>query len=308
MEWQDFVENCPAATFFHTFDWYEIWKVYKGYDYQPIIIEFKSGSRVFLPLASFKILRGHLKRHVSSPAGTYGGFLFQKRLQEFEIQKLAHWIKGFDGINITFTPFHEADWGVSHLPSDFTQIIPLGQSWLRIEKQMKKGRILRKVRKAKSNYLEFRRIRAEEVVMFHKVYVSRRSDWEKPSNDYSLKLFELLHNVTDTDFWGIYLPDGTLIGGGIFLRQKWHVSSWLPVALTKYLSLKPYEFLFFNCIQYYHTKGLKWFDFNPSGGHEGVVRFKSGFGAVRKDVISWEHISVKVRMAETFNQLKSRFL
>jgi lipid II:glycine glycyltransferase (peptidoglycan interpeptide bridge formation enzyme) len=31
-----------------------------------------------------------------------------------------------------------------------------------------------------------------------------------------------------------------------------------------------------------HNQGYRYFDFNPSGGHEGVVHFKESFGAVRK--------------------------
>lgn len=306
-EWHDFVENCSSATFFHSISWYEIWQTYKGYAYQPFLIEFTSGSKVLVPLASYKILRGYLKRHISSPAGTYGGFLSPNKLKDFEIQQLAHWIKGFGGINITLTPFHESAWNISGASLDFTQIISLDQPWPRIKTEMKKGHILRKVRLAERNQLEFRKISREEVPSFHGVYLSRRGDWEKPSNNYSLALFELIYDKLHTDFWGVFHPDQTLIGGGIFLRQKGHVSSWLPVMLTAHLSLKPYEFLFFHCIRYYHAQGLRWFDFNPSGGHVGVVRFKAGFGAVQRQVINWEHTNKIIRTADKLHQLKSRF-
>ena len=35
-------------------------------------------------------------------------------------------------------------------------------------------------------------------------------------------------------------------------------------------------------------KSCKYFDFNPSGGHEGVVRFKETFGTEKLTIKRWK--------------------
>lgn len=305
-EWCDFVDSNENATFFHTIDWYKIWHSYNGGTYKAVLFEFKSGSQVLLPLAFRKTHKGLFNKYLSSPAGTYGGFLAKNRLSNFERDELVNWIRRFHAIDITLTPFHGSNWKSYATTTDFTQMIDLSDSWESIESQMSKGHITRKVRMAERNQLEVKRLESREIPLFHEIYLSRRKAWKSPTNYYQLELFELVDRASNAEFWGIYLPTGGLIGGGIFLRHKKHVSSWLPVVLTKYLQLKPYELLFFRCLQYYHGERLEWFDFNPSGGHEGVVRFKAGFGARKVDVLNFSFRSLTFKGVSHLVKLKGR--
>lgn len=293
-EWENFVDNTKSATFFHTYRWYRIWEEYAGYRSRAYLIHFKSGHKIMLPLASKRILKGLMARYQSSPAGTYGGFVTDDVLTAEELLALEKWLKRFNTISITFNPFSNHHVVFSTMSRDFTQTISLTASWEEIVSQMKKGHILRKVRMANRNQLEVGEITPQEVSLFHDIYLSRREAWKTPTNHYDLLLFELLFGLPNVDFWGIYLPDKTLIGGGIFLSHKGHVSSWLPIVLTEYLPLKPYELLFFECMKFYKKEKLSWFDFNPSGGHEGVVRFKAGFGARKKEVVNFDRRSLIV--------------
>jgi hypothetical protein len=44
-------------------------------------------------------------------------------------------------------------------------------------------------------------------------------------------------------------------------------------------------------IEHYLGAGFAYYDFNPSGGHEGVVSFKSRFGAERREFVRAEYAS-----------------
>lgn len=307
-EWRTFVDNCECATFFHTFDWYQVWNRYQGYGYQAYLFEFDSGHQALLPVASRKIFRGVFKRYLSSPAGTYGGFLTDDSLTEQEIILLSRWVKRFHRLDLTYTPFSSISWILLAPMKDFTQVILLTEDWQSVERKMKKGNIARKVRMSERHHLVLRKMAIDEIGLFYKIYLSRRSAWRNPTNKYELALFKYLFQLEKVDFWGVYLSGGTLIGGGVFVQHNGHVSSWLPSILTKYLPMKPYEFLFYNLIKLYKEQRLQWFDFNPSGGHEGVVRFKAGFGTIKKPVFNYIYQSRMIRFSYYLNALKNRII
>lgn len=304
-DWRTFVDNCECATFFHTCDWYQVWNRYQGYEYRAYLFEFDTGHKVLLPLASRRVFRGIFKGYFSSPAGTYGGFLTDDPLADQEIFVLSKWVKRFHRLDLAYNPFSSISWILPTSRKDFTQVILLTEDWPSIERKMKKGNITRKVRMAERYHLILRKMEIDEIGLFYEIYLSRRSAWSKPTNEYDLTLFEYLFQLEKIDFWGVYLSEGTLIGGGIFVRHNGHISSWLPSILTKYLPMKPYEFLFYNLIKFYKEQRFQWFDFNPSGGHEGVVRFKAGFGAKKKYFSIFKHSSDTAKtLLKTYNILR----
>lgn len=291
-EWKSFVERTKGSTFFHTYDWYKIWEDYAGYKSMAYLFHFDSGHKVLLPLASKKILKGLMASYQSSLAGTYGGFITDDVLKEEEARFLVKWLRSFNSISITFNPFSNLNEILPFQSKDFTQTILLTESWNTLIGRMKNAQIVRKVNIARRNQLSLKKIKSEEVELYHKIYLSRRENWDNPTNFYQLPIFELLYKSDQVDFWGVYSREGSLICAGPFVRHNDHVSSWLAVALTEYLRLKPYEFLYYNLILHYKKLGLKWFDFNPSGGHLGVVRFKKGFGATENKVMMFNQYSI----------------
>ena len=49
--------------------------------------------------------------------------------------------------------------------------------------------------------------------------------------------------------------------------------------MEKYFKVRPTNLLMYEAIKDACDRGYAWFDFNPSGGHEGVEAFKKNFGA-----------------------------
>ncbi len=307
-DWRTFVDNCECATFFHTCDWYQVWNRYQGYEYRAYLFEFDTGHKALLPLASRRVFRGVFRRYLSSPAGTYGGFLTDDSLTELETVLLSKWVRKFGTVDLTFNPFSPISKFLPITSRDFTQSIFLRDNWIIIEKKMKPAQILRKVKIAERNQLRVRKLKGKEVLEYHKIYRSRRSNWQDPSNDYSESIFENLFQLKGVDFWGVFLKDDLMIGGGPFVKHNNHVTSWLAVALTEYLPLMPYALLYYRLIKFYRSEGLTWFDFNPSGGHEGVVRFKAGFGTIKKPVLNYNYQSKMMKFSYYLNALKNRII
>jgi hypothetical protein len=56
-------------------------------------------------------------------------------------------------------------------------------------------------------------------------------------------------------------------------------------------NFRPYEFAYHELLKHYADAGYKWFDFNPSAGLEGVVKFKEKFGTDKKYFLQIENQS-----------------
>ena len=70
-----------------------------------------------------------------------------------------------------------------------------------------------------------------------------------------------------------------MVAGAVCLYDRKHVCYWHGAALDKYFALRPVNLLLFEIIKQASEQGHDWFDFLPSGKHEGVRKFKENFGA-----------------------------
>jgi len=76
--------------------------------------------------------------------------------------------------------------------------------------------------------------------------------------------------------------EGSVIAGTLCLYARRHVSYWHGAALEEHIKKRPMNLLLYEAIRHACTGGFRWFDFNPSGGHESVRAFKEGFGVVTR--------------------------
>src|SRR4051794_39049705 len=83
-EWDDAWRDCPYSTYFHGREWAEIWQTYTQGRIapDPLGLEISDGTQIILPFSEQKIFKGFATRHISSPAGTFGGWLACKSLDE----------------------------------------------------------------------------------------------------------------------------------------------------------------------------------------------------------------------------------
>jgi len=285
-EWLDFLEGCESATFFHTPYWYSVWKAYAGYEYEARIYEFQGGKQILLPLAWWRIKRGLLKRMVSSPAGTYGGWVAKQTVAREEAAAILKSLKKeFSQIDIRLNWLAGPQEGLvcrlMREVEDFTQVIDLrGNS---IDDIVSKWTInhRRSLKKAGSQRMIIRLASSEEDwKKYFEVYQDSLSRWgEKVSNNYSYHLFQLLQGVFEkySKLW-LCLLEGKIISGCLVFYFNHHSVYWHGATLSGFFYLRPVHLLTHHIIEDAMKSGYWWYDFNPSGGHEGVVKFKKGFG------------------------------
>lgn len=285
-EWLRFLEGCERATFFHTPYWYRVWKAYAGYEYEARVYEFQDGKQVLLPMAWWRIKKGLLKRMVSSPAGTYGGWIARQPVKKEEVDAILKSLKKeFSRIDIRLSWLdgtEELLCSFINKVEDFTQVIDLrGKSIDAIISNWTVNH-KRSLKKAEGNEMVIRLASCEEDwENYFEVYQDSIRRWGKRvSSDYSYLLFQLLQDVPEEccELW-ICLSKGSMISGCIVFYFNHHSVYWHGASLSEFFHLRPVHFLKKNIIEKAVIKKIWWYDFNPSGGHDGVVRFKKGFGS-----------------------------
>jgi len=279
-EWRQYVDNCDTATFFHTPDWYKVWKDYNGNNYEARLLKFNSEHEALLTFSSRKRLKGFLKDYISAPAGTYGGPLSNSQLSDNEIRRIEKYLSDINSIQLRTNPLNPIVKDAFSTKKEFTQIIDLTKDWQLIFKNWTKGHSSA-AKKGIREGVEIRIANANEWKEYYQLYQDSRKRWgEKASNNYEWKLFKIISQLNPIvcKLW-LAFADKKMISGCLCFYHNQHVVYWHGASLETYFHLKPVHVLQYHIIKNAKEAGYSWYDFNPSGGHEGVVKFKRGFGA-----------------------------
>ena len=302
-EWDSVWHTCPSATFFHSRLWAEAWASYTQGDVWPAprLITFADGCEALLPLSAQAALKGSATIYLSSPGGTYGGWISKHSLTTGHAKLLWSYIKAacptlvcrvnpYDEHFVRIIPSDGSD-----VTFDETHALDLRVDVEVLRRRMQPAQIPRKVRRAEEWGLRLRRLEREHLTTYYDIYIESRRLWQRSTNDYPLALFRHLWSTPFCDFWGVYTNEGALVCGGPILTSRNHVVSWLTLTRTAALSTHASTFFYFQLINHYKAKGYTWFDFNPSGGHEGVRAYKRSFGATPLPSVVFRQESLAVR-------------
>jgi lipid II:glycine glycyltransferase (peptidoglycan interpeptide bridge formation enzyme) len=115
---------------------------------------------------------------------------------------------------------------------------------------------------------------------YYEVYEDSLLRWgDKASSRYELRLFEEMQrrNSPNIKLW-LAAYQEKIIAGALCFYAKKHVVWWHGASLEKHFRLRPNTLIIYEAIKDACERGFSWFDFNPSGGHEGVTSFKKRFG------------------------------
>jgi hypothetical protein len=88
--------------------------------------------------------------------------------------------------------------------------------------------------------------------------------------------------------------------------HRQHVVYWHGASLESAFAVRPVHRLFHRTIEHACVAGHRWFDFNPSGGLEGVIRFKDGFGCQRLSADVYEGTTRLARILRATRDLVRR--
>jgi lipid II:glycine glycyltransferase (peptidoglycan interpeptide bridge formation enzyme) len=139
----------------------------------------------------------------------------------------------------------------------------------------------RAIRKAERSGLEVAVANAiDDYRSYYECYQDSLRRWgDRATSHYPL---ELLLNMAEAagDKAKLWLArhEGRVVSGSLVLYHGQHAVYWHGASREESLHMRPSNLVHWQAIRDAHARGFRWFDFNPSGGHDGVARYKTTFG------------------------------
>lgn len=290
-EWRAIWEGSDSSTYFQSPEWAEIWERHSGGRLRPAakLLRFSDGVEALLPLVWEVKAAGLLNRFVSSPEGTYGGWLCKDRLTLSHAVLLTQWLLSVDGSNLVWrlNPFDPLVFRAAvkcgvHARYDETHAVRLNADATTLLRGFKKGcrEDIKKARKRGS--LEVRvATRRCEWQAYHRVYQDSLVRWGHRADDgYPWSLFETIFEAK-SEHVKLWLArfEGQIVSGELTFYAGSHAVSWHAATLHDYLRTGVGKFQTFEIIKDCCASGYRWLDFNPSAGLAGVQGLKESFRA-----------------------------
>lgn len=284
-EWDNIWQNCDYATYFHSREWALLWQKYtKGkMNSAAMLITFTDGALALLPFSCNQILMGLIRQYVSSPAGTFGGWLSLDSLSENHGKLLYEYIiANHRNLLWRLNPYDPIVMSikVDISEQDETQALSLDHGFDAIYRVWTKGHASA-ARKAQRAGVKIREaVPIQDWKDYYGVYKDSIKRWGvSASSFYEWFFFQSMFEFSSPDIrlWLATYHD-RIVSGAICLYAKKHVVYWHGAALSSYFNLRPVNLLLYEIIRDACAHGYQWFDFNPSGGHDGTERFKKSFG------------------------------
>ena len=305
-DWQKIADKCDYATFFHTPLWSKIFT--ETFPHMKIAVmkfTFEDDTLVVFPMIRMAQLRmaqlrmaqlrmaqpGPLQpsTHVSNAGYVYGGWICNHQLTFEQGMKIVVWIKkNIKNLYWLTNPFDKSlvnfdFFGVGEIKDEFTQYIDLSLGYETIWKQFSRTH-RQEINKAQRKGVTFRMAKSiDDWRKYYAVYLDSIDRWGyKAKFVYPFGLFENMF-ACQSDNIKLYLAivNGKVVSGALALFHNKHVVGWHGSTFKEFFSYHPWYLLMNQITKDACKGGYRWFDFNPSGGHEGVIKNKKGFGTTK---------------------------
>lgn len=284
-EWDTIWKGCDYSTFFHSREWALIWQQYTrgAMQPQPIVVEFSDGREALVPLSVQKSGKGMVSNYLSSPAGTFGGWLSASDLTVEHASLLAGYMCTLPGrLTWRLNPYDTLLSGIELNVSqpDETHAINLLQGFDAAHKTWSKGHRAAVQQARKAGVVIRQAANPDDWKEYFTVYEDSLQRWgDSATSRYSYELFDTLCNLNSGNvrLW-LAQYENSIIAGALCLYAGKHVAYWHGAALSQHFKRRPVNLLMYESIRDACKQGYQWFDFNPSGGHEGAKSFKRSFG------------------------------
>lgn len=287
--WWDIARQCDYATFFHTPLWHKLaLTTFPEYQDATLGAVLDNGVNVVLPLIQ---MPGNSLFHtrISTFAACYGGFVANGELGAAEQTKMLETAttQRTSLLRIISNPTTK-----NELPSqifssqreDFTHIITLDTDFETIFSRFTKGH-RSGARKGQRLGVTVRLARdLQDYQQYFEAYldslarwgddVSSRYPWELFANGFALSQ----EYPNQIKLWLAELEGKVIAGAWVFYWNQ-HVDWWHGAAFADYFQYNANNVLQATIIKDAIERGYRYYDFNPSGGHEGVARSKKHYGA-----------------------------
>lgn len=292
--WWDVASSCEYATFLQSPLWTELaCQSYPNLRDATIGATLDSGTRVVLPLVESPSARGTMRAIASTWNWSPGGIIADGPVEANEIRELYGSLRSWRLGEGVFTgnphsplpdpPVHRS-WRVQE---EFTQILPLVgdvdslvQAYTRGHRKAYRGGVRKGVR--------VREATTEEDYRNH--YRAYEASYDRWTAQFGPPLpwthFRNCHRMSrqfprNISLWIAEL-DGRFAAGALVFYWNRLLVGWHAAAYEELFKFSPNHVLHTEIIRDALERGMSCYDFNPSGGQEGVVKYKAGFRAEKK--------------------------
>jgi lipid II:glycine glycyltransferase (peptidoglycan interpeptide bridge formation enzyme) len=286
-EWDNIWLNCSYSTYFHSREWAEVWQEYSNKSIQPDprMVFFSDGKKALISLSCQMLFKGVIKYYLSSPAGTYGGWLSGDDLKKEHAALLTNYMtRDIKNLSWRLNPYGTDRFDIEPpgAKKEKTQALNLmvgfESLWQRWEKR--KESLIRNIQKARKQDIIIKPAETlNEWKQYYEIYQDSLRRWGKrASSQYKWEFFQILRQKSSPylKLW-LAIYKKRIVSGILCFYAKNHVVYWHGATLEAYFKLRPVHLLMSEVIKHACDNTYTWFDFNPSGGHEGVWRFKKSF-------------------------------
>ncbi|WP_435333083.1 GNAT family N-acetyltransferase [Haloarchaeobius sp. TZWWS8] len=310
--WWDVARECPHATFFHTPLWADIATASTHAETDRTVgAELSNGTTVVLPLVQPSPSGDRaLRRLHSTFVGCYGGLIADGPVTD-EVadlfRELVTWQTG--ELSLVENPLADDPVGLDVLHSDevllerdFTQILELDAPYEVLYDNFSKDRRYG-CRKADDAGVVVREAtKKQEFWAYYGAYRESIQRWDDVSIEYDWSLFERIYDLTqeypeNVKLWVTDI-DGDIGSGALMFYWNDHVVNWHAASYADYFEYYINDVIHSTIIEDAVDRGFQYYDFNPSGGNEGVVKFKSEFGPEKWPLRRWSYESRPFRAAK----------
>lgn len=267
----------------------------------PILVEFSDGKKALIPFSTQTTWRGLYNHIISSPGGTFGGWIAAVKMDLPHVSLLVDYItERHANLYWRLNPYDDNVFkaGLTNTIIDATHALNLSGGFDVIYRSWTKGHASAERKARKAGVSVKNGITIVEWKDYYQVYQDSLLRWgDMASSSYKWEIFEEMFQRESPNI-KLWLADyeGKVVAGALCFYAKKHVVYWHGAALKQYFNLRPVNLLICEIIKDACEKGYNWFDFNPSGGHAGVSDFKKSFGAMSlpSPVIVKQRIELKL--------------
>lgn len=315
-KWLELLKNSNFTTFFHTKPWFLVWeKSYPQTDFYLFLLE--DQEKNYLAGLPFWVKKKFgLKNFFSLPFGTYGGFVFDKKLGEkevfFFINRCIETLKGWNVLKIEVVDFFE---GFGFLQSFgfksrryFTHILDLNEfdeanPFKSFTKERKKA-----VSQSQKRGVSVKNVESEdEVKKCYELTLSTYERYRMKKPKYPFLLFKnILYIIGGQNLlkWVVAKKDEKIVGSLINFYFKDMLFAWEGASDYTYQSLRPNDALRFHSLLWAKKNNFKIYNFGATPEKAlGVLRFKESWGTKKRYYKIWEWESFCGRVLEKTRKL-----
>ncbi|MDP8247766.1 MAG: GNAT family N-acetyltransferase [Candidatus Tritonobacter lacicola] len=290
-KWTEIVRGCSYATFFHTCEWAKVIEdTFDQYKVATKLFVFPDGTEVILPLISSRAGPGGLlKAYRSMVPGVYGNLVSVREISPDKVDRIFKRLLKLNvaSISIVDNPF--TDYAMPDYFEEkpmFTQILRLRDGFEPLWKNFTKGHRSSAKKAQKMGVTVNIAGSLEDYREYFRIYQDSVKRWgERATSNYPYRLFKNIYNMQSPGvrLWLAKINGKTISGALVFYHNK-HVVWWHGATLGEYFRYCPANLLQTEIIKDSCRRSYEIYDFNPSGGHGGVVKFKRSFGSQTIDM------------------------